>query len=172
MPAKPIHKFLISESLRKPSAPVEEVNDEIRELVETMIQTMYAAPGVGLAAPQIGVNKRIFVVDTSVGEKPDALIVMINPEIVSTEGTIEQEEGCLSVPEFRSTVKRPAKITVRGLNLEGETVEVTGENLLARALSHEMDHLDGKLFIDRLSVLQRDFIKRKIKKRIKTGEWS
>jgi peptide deformylase len=172
MPVEPIQKYLLSESLQQRSEPVEEITDEIRALVETMIHTMYDTPGIGLAAPQIGVNKRVFVIDTTVGEDPEALIVMINPEILATEGTIEEEEGCLSVPEFRSIVKRPAKVVVRGLNLDGEVVEITGEGLLARAISHEMDHLDGKLFLDRLGVIKRDLIRRKIRKRIKTGQWS
>jgi peptide deformylase len=172
MTVKPIEKYILSPTLSEPSEPVEEINEEIHELVQTMIQSMYAASGVGLAAPQIGVNKRIFVIDTSVGEDPEAVIVLINPEIVSAEGTIEEEEGCLSVPEIRHVVKRPARVTVKGLNLQGETVEVTGEGLLARALSHEMDHLDGKTFLERVGRITRDLARRKIKKLIKTGEWS
>jgi peptide deformylase len=172
MATRPIEKYLLSRTLSQPSEPVEEINEEIHDLVKAMIQSMYAASGVGLAAPQIGVNKRIFVIDTSVGEDPEAVIVLINPEIVSEEGTMEEEEGCLSVPQIRHVVKRPAKITVRGLNLQGETVELTGEGLLARALSHEMDHLDGKTFLERVGRIKRDLARRKIRKLIKSGEWS
>jgi peptide deformylase len=136
-----------------------------------MIQTMYAAPGIGLAAPQVGVGVRIFVCDVSVGRNPADLMTFINPEFVARDGMQLEEEGCLSVPGFNATVARPAHATLRGLDRQGEmqTVEATG--LLARCFQHEMDHLDGTLFIDRLRGLQKDLIVRKIKKLSKAGKW-
>jgi len=136
-----------------------------------MIQTMYAAPGIGLAAPQVGVGKRIFVCDVSVGRNPSDLLVFINPEFIERDGMQLEEEGCLSVPGFNATVARPSRAIVKGLNRHGEPQTVEGTGLLARCFQHEMDHLDGTLFVDRLRGLQKDLIVRKIKKLAKAGKW-
>jgi peptide deformylase len=144
---------------------------ELHKLVEDMFETMYAAKGVGLAAPQIGLAKRLTVIDCSAGENPDEKVVLINPEIVKVEGTQTGEEGCLSIPGFREQVTRGQKAVVRAKNAKGESFEMTGEDLLARAFQHETDHLNGILFINHISVLKRDLIKRKIKKLVKAGEW-
>src|SRR5438309_3870918 len=148
--------------LHDAAGPIEEITDDVHKLIDDMIETMYAAPGVGLAAPQVGVSLRLFVIDTSVGRDPSSLMVMINPEFVEREGMQLEEEGCLSVPGFNATVARPSKVLVKGLDRDGQerTVEATG--LLARAFQHEMDHLDGALFVDRLRGLQKDLIVRKI----------
>lgn len=144
---------------------------ELHELIADMWETMYAAKGVGLAAPQIGVSKRISVIDTSVGEDESKKIVIINPEVTSAQGKQSGEEGCLSIPGFREPVTRANQVTVRAQNEKGETVELSGEELLARAFLHEIDHLNGILFINHLSALKRDIIRRKIKKLQKAGEW-
>ncbi len=144
---------------------------ELHKLIEDMFESMYAAKGVGLAAPQIGIPRRISVIDISVGEDPSQKVVLINPEIVSREGKQVTEEGCLSVPGFREPVRRSMKVTVRAQNLKGETFEITGEELLARALEHETDHLNGRLYISHLSALKRDLIRRKVRKLQKAGEW-
>ena len=144
---------------------------ELNELIADMWETMYAAKGVGLAAPQIGLGKRISVIDTSVGEDEAKKIVIINPEVVSREGKQTGEEGCLSIPGFREPVTRANKVTVRAQNERGEDIELNGEELLARAFEHEIDHLNGILFINHLSTLKRDLIRRKIKKLQKSGEW-
>jgi peptide deformylase len=157
--------------LEKPAATITEFDDELRQLVEDMFESMYAAHGVGLAAPQIGISKRIAVIDVTFKEDPEAKIVLVNPEIVHTEGRQTSSEGCLSIPEFRENVARPFKVTARAQNLNGDTIEVTGEELLARALMHETDHLNGKLYIGHISALKRDMMKRKIRKLIKLGEW-
>lgn len=158
--------------LERTADPVTEFDTaEIRELIADMWETMYAAKGVGLAAPQIGLSKRISVIDTSVGEDESKKIVIINPEILSREGSQTGEEGCLSIPGFRDQVKRANKVTVRAHNERGEAVEIEGEELLARALQHEIDHLNGILFLNHLSPLKRDLIRRKIKKMQKAGEW-
>jgi peptide deformylase len=136
-----------------------------------MIETMYAAPGVGLAATQVGVPLRLFVVDLSVGRDPKGLIVMVNPEFVSRDGMQLEEEGCLSVPGFNATVLRPARATVRGLDRHGNEQTVEGTALLARAFQHEMDHLDGTLFVDRLRGIKRDMIVRRIRKLTRAGQW-
>ena len=143
----------------------------VEELAEDMFSSMYAAQGVGLAAPQIGKSIRLTVVDVSNGKNPEAKIVLINPEIIHAEGEVREEEGCLSIPGFRGYVIRPQFVTVRAQNLKGESFEIRGENLLARAFCHEIDHLNGILFIQHLSMLKRDLIKRKIKKLRKEGEW-
>jgi peptide deformylase len=137
-----------------------------------MFHSMYAARGVGLAAPQISVGKRIAVIDVTSGEDPDQKLVLINPEIIATEGSQSSEEGCLSLPTFRETVTRPKKVTIRAQNAKGETFEMTGEDLLARAFLHETDHLNGRLYISHISPLKRDLIRRKIRKLQKAGEWS
>ena len=157
--------------LEKPAATITEFNDELRKLAEDMFESMYAAHGVGLAAPQIGIAKRIAVIDVTFKEDPGAKIVLVNPEIVHTEGKQTSNEGCLSLPEFRENVSRPMKVTARAQDLDGKTIEVAGEELLARALLHETDHLNGKLVISHISALKRDLIKRKIRKLIKQGEW-
>jgi peptide deformylase len=157
--------------LEKPSAQIAKFDGELEELAADMFESMYAAHGVGLAAPQIGIAKRIAVIDVTFKEDPEAKIVLVNPEIVHVEGRITSNEGCLSLPEFREKVTRPRKVTARAQNLKGETFEVTGEELLARALLHETDHLNGKLYISHISALKRDLMKRKIRKLMKTGEW-
>jgi|SRR5262245_36424172 len=160
--------------LLTPTRLVGEITDDIRGLVEDMWETMYDAPGVGLAANQIGVPLRLAVIDTRDGEEaPDTShkIVLVDPVVLETRGTIDEDEGCLSIPGFTERVKTPAWIRVRARDLDGREYEVAGENLFGRALRHETDHLDGVAFIDRLSALKRDLIKRKIRKMRKTGEW-
>lgn len=144
---------------------------ELRELIADMWETMYAAKGVGLAAPQIGLRKRISVIDISVGEDDTKKIVIINPEVLSKEGKQTGEEGCLSIPGFREPVTRANKVAIRAQNDKGESFDLCGEELLARAILHEVDHLNGILFISHLSTLKRDIIRRKIKKLQKAGEW-
>ena len=157
--------------LTAPARPVEAITPEIKTLIEDMIETMYAAPGIGLAAPQIGVSLRIFVVDLSVGRDPAGLSVMLNPEFVAREGMQLEEEGCLSVPGFTATVARPKRVVVKGLNRHGDEHQLEGTGLMARALQHEMDHLNSCLFVDRLRGISRDLIVRKIKKLSKAGKW-
>ena len=157
--------------LEKPSATITKFDDELRQLADDMFESMNAAHGVGLAAPQIGISKRIAVIDVTFKEDPDAKIVLVNPEIIHVEGRITSNEGCLSIPEFREKVTRARKVTARAQNLKGEKIEVTGEELLARALLHETDHLNGKLYISHISALKRDMLKRKIRKMVKAGEW-
>lgn len=144
---------------------------ELHQLVSDMWETMYSAKGVGLAAPQIGVGQRISVIDVSVGEDESKKLVVINPEITLREGKQTGEEGCLSLPGFREPLTRANKVVVRAQNEKGESIELAGEELLARALQHEIDHLNGVLFISHLSALKRDIIRRKIKKLQKAGEW-
>lgn len=148
-----------------------DITPDIQALIDDMIETMYAAPGVGLAAPQIGLPLRIFVVDPSVGRNLDELVVMINPELVEREGVQTEEEGCLSIPGFNAAVPRPARIVLRGLNREGDPHEVEGTGLLARAYQHELDHLNGSVFIDRLRGIRREMIVRKINKLRRAGKW-
>jgi peptide deformylase len=150
--------------LTRTAAPVERVDEEIVRLARDMVETLHAAPGIGLAAPQVGVGKRVIVVDLSVGVDRDALHVLVNPEILEKEGEAVCEEGCLSVPDIREKVTRPYRVVVRGLDLEGRTVEIEGEDLLARAFCHELDHLDGILFVEKLSALKRTLIRKKLKK--------
>jgi peptide deformylase len=157
--------------LEKPSAAITKFDDELRKLADDMFESMYAAHGVGLAAPQIGISRRIAVIDVTFKEYPEAKIVLVNPEIIHVEGRITSNEGCLSLPEFREKVTRAKKVTARAQNLKGETFEVTGEELLARALLHETDHLNGKLYISHISGLKRDIMKRKIRKLVRAGEW-
>jgi peptide deformylase len=144
---------------------------ELNKLVEDMFESMYAAHGVGLAAPQIGISKRIAVIDVTFKEDPKAKLVLINPAIVNLEGKISESEGCLSIPEFRENVTRAKMATVRAQDAKGEFWEKTGEDLLARAFQHEIDHLNGKLYIHRISALKRDLMKRKIRKLERAGEW-
>jgi peptide deformylase len=152
--------------LHQRADPVLEINEEIIALARDMVETMHLAPGIGLAAPQLGIGQRLITVDLSVGEKPDELIILVNPEILEEEGETIEEEGCLSVPEIREKVVRPGRVLVRGLSLEGKEVEIEARNLLARVFSHEIDHLDGRLFIDRLSPLKRSLIRRRLKKQL------
>jgi peptide deformylase len=157
--------------LHQPAAPVESITAEILSLIDDMAETMYAAPGIGLAATQVGMALRIFVVDLSLGRDPSQLIAMINPVFVEREGMQLEDEGCLSVPGFNATVARPQRVVVRGLNRAGEEHTREGTGLLARAFQHEMDHLDGTLFVDRLRGIKRDLIIRKIRKLARAGEW-
>jgi peptide deformylase len=151
--------------------PVTDFNEDLERLVEEMFDSMYAAQGIGLAAPQIGISKQITVIDVSFNERPEDKLVLINPVIVEREGSIYEEEGCLSLPEITEKVKRAAHVKVRAQNAKGEFFEVDGEELLSRALQHEIDHLHGVLFIDHLSRLKRDLVLRRIKKLIRNGEW-
>jgi len=160
-----------SPELKTASSPVDCFDAELEKIAKNMIETLYSAPGIGLAAPQIGLNIQLATIDLSSGEDTSQLIVICNPQIVSLEGEQKSDEGCLSVPDFSDIVTRPRKIEVKGLNLQGEEVHYQGEGLLARCFSHEIDHLNGILFIDRLSPLKRKLIRSKIKKLVKTGEW-
>jgi peptide deformylase len=157
--------------LEKPGAPVKKFDAALEKLVDDMFASMYAAQGVGLAAPQIGLSLRLTVIDVTAGKNPEAKIVLANPEIIHAEGEVREEEGCLSIPGFRGYVIRPQFVTVKAQNAKGESFEIRGENLLARAFCHEIDHLNGVLFIQHLGMLKRDLIKRKIKKLRKQGEW-
>ncbi len=157
--------------LEKPADKVTVFDGELKMLVDDMFESMYAARGVGLAAPQIGVPLRIAVVDVTFKEDPNAQIVLVNPEIIHKEGRHTQSEGCLSIPEFRENVSRAKVVTVRAQDLTGKVFEKTGDDLLARAFQHETDHLNGKLYISHISALKRDLIKRKIRKMVKAGEW-
>jgi peptide deformylase len=157
--------------LEKPAEPVAVFDDTLKKLIEDMFESMYAAHGVGLAAPQIGISKRLAVIDTTFKEDPNAKLVLANPEIIHTEGRVTQNEGCLSIPEFREPVTRARKVTIRAQDVNGKWFEKTGEELLARALLHETDHLNGKLYISHVSALKRDLIKRRIRKLMKAGEW-
>lgn len=158
--------------LEKKAESIQEFDTpELHKLIDDMFESCYAAKGVGLAAPQIGIPKRIAVIDLSVAEDPQQKIVLINPEIIHKEGTQIGEEGCLSLPGFREQVRRPKKVTVRAQNAKGEAFEMTGEDLLARAFNHEIDHLNGRLYITHVSALKRDLIRRKVRKLAKAGEW-
>jgi peptide deformylase len=157
--------------LEAPTRSVEKFGDELRQLCNDMFESMYAANGVGLAAPQIGIGRRLAVIDVTVGKNPEARLVLANPEIIRIEGEQREEEGCLSVPGFRGNVARPQYVTIRAQDATGTSFEMNGEGLLARAFCHEIDHLDGVLFIKHLSLLKRDLIRRRIRKLQKTGEW-
>ena len=157
--------------LHEAAQRVEAITSDVDKLIDDMIETMYAAPGVGLAAPQVGVSLRIFVVDVSIGRDPSGLVVMINPEFVDRDGMQLEEEGCLSVPGFNATVVRPTRAVVKGLDRNGDEQQREGTGLLARAYQHEMDHLDGMLFVDRLRGIKRDLIVRKIRKLSRAGKW-
>jgi peptide deformylase len=157
--------------LERPTKLIEKFDEELQALVADMFESMYAAQGVGLAAPQIGVGMRITVIDVTSGKNPEAKIVCANPEIIHAEGEQREEEGCLSLPGFRAYVARPQYVTVRALDTAGKEFEMRGEGLLARAFCHEIDHLNGVLFINHLSMLKRDLMKRKIRKMKKAGEW-
>lgn len=168
MPIRPIVKFG-DPVLHAPAAPVDRIDDSTRSLLDDMIATMYAAPGIGLAAPQIGVPLRVIVIDLSVGEDPSRVIRLVNPELVEREGEQKHEEGCLSVPGYSGSPTRPARVVVRGLDPEGCERAYTATDLLARAFCHEIDHIDGFLFVDRLSPLKRDLMRRKLRKRARDG---
>jgi peptide deformylase len=157
--------------LHQPAALVDEITPDIQQLIEDMIETMYAAPGIGLAAPQIGVPLRIFVADVSGGHDPAELLTFINPEFVERDGVQREDEGCLSLPGFNATVGRSSRAVLKGLRRDGHEQIVEATGLLARCFEHEMDHLDGRLFVDRLRGLQKDLIVRRIKKLARTGKW-
>jgi peptide deformylase len=167
----PIVKFGDPVLEREAETVTEFDTPELHQFLEDMFESMYAAKGVGLAATQIGVSRKIAVIDCSNGENPADKLVLINPEILKVEGKQEGEEGCLSIPGFREQVKRGKRVTVRAQDAKGETFETTGEDLLARALQHETDHLYGKLYITHISALKRDLMKRKIKKKQRAGDW-
>ena len=170
MPVRPIVKWG-DPVLHAPSLPVTEWDASLKTLVGDMIETMYAAPGIGLAAPQIGVPLRVIVVDLTVGEDKGQLITLINPELVEREGEQCHEEGCLSIPGFAGSPVRPARVVARGRDLDGNERQYEATGLLARAFCHEVDHIDGQLFVDRLSPLKRDLMKRKLKKKARAGDW-
>ncbi len=157
--------------LEKTTKPVEKFDEELAKLCEDMFESMYAANGVGLAAPQIGMAKRLAVIDVTVGKNPEAKIVLANPEIIHAEGEQREEEGCLSVPGFRGNVARPQYVTVQAQDATGKAFEMNSEGLLARAFCHELDHLDGVLFLKHLGLVKRDLIRRRIRKLQKTGQW-
>ncbi len=167
---RPIHKYG-APTLQSLAAPVPAVDADVQRTVDDMVDTMYAAPGIGLAAPQIGIPLRIAVIDLSVGKRGGELVVLVNPEFVDREGMQLEEEGCLSVPGFTATVPRPARVSVRALDRSGASRVVEGTGLLARALQHEMDHLDGRLFLSRIRGLKRDLIVRRIRKLERAGRW-
>ena len=157
--------------LSEPARAVDDITPEIETLIDDMIETMYAAPGIGLAAPQVGVSLKILVIDLSLGRDPSGLHTMINPQFIERDGMQLEEEGCLSIPGFTATVARPKRVVVEGLNRHGEKYRLEGTGLLARALQHEVDHLHSCLFVDRLRGISRDLILRKIKKLSKAGKW-
>jgi peptide deformylase len=163
MPILEIRKYP-EKILKEKVAPVESIDSHLQHLIDDMIETMHALRGLGLAANQVGISKRLSVIDTSIREEKRPIIVLINPVIIEKEGMIEAEEGCLSIPGYMTTIKRAERVYVRGLNREGKTIEIEGTGLLARALQHEIDHLDGLLFIDRMSPIKRQFFKRRYKK--------
>jgi peptide deformylase len=167
---RPILKYG-DQVLHDPARPIERVSTDIQQLIDDMVETMYAAPGIGLAAPQIGIPLRMFVIDLSLGRDPAGLIVMVNPEFVERDGMQLEEEGCLSVPGFNATVVRPMHAIVSGLDRTGAPHQREGTGLLARAFQHEMDHLDGTLFVDRLRGIKRDLIVRRIRKLTRAGKW-
>ncbi len=157
--------------LSEPCLPVEEFDEDLRVLAQEMVETMHSAPGIGLAAAQVGRSKRLTVIDLSVDTEPDALLVLVNPRVIESHGEVREEEGCLSFPDVMLVVPRPERVVVEAQDLRGEPFRVGGEELLARCLHHEIDHLDGVLFIDRVSPLKRDLARSKINKRIRAGDW-
>ena len=171
MAVLPIVKFG-SDVLRKPAERIADLDEPLQKLIDDMIETMYAAPGVGLAANQVGVSKRLMMIDLSVGKRPGELHVCINPEIVEREGEQSEDEGCLSIPDFTESVLRPARVKLRYLDRNGVEREMWGEGLMARAMVHETDHLGGMLYIDHLRGFKRDRILKKIQKLSKSGMWS
>lgn len=157
-------------TLTKKAEEITNLDKYIEELAQNMVETMYAAPGIGLAAPQVNESKRLITVDLSVGEDSQNLIILINPELISQEGDVTSEEGCLSVPDISEKVVRPSRIIIRGIDLKGNEKTVEAEGLLARVLCHEIDHINGKLFIEHLSLLKKSLIKKKLKRAIQTGK--
>ena len=157
--------------LRVPTEPVDVIDESVQKLIDDMVDTMYAAPGVGLAANQVGVSRRLMVIDLSVGRRPNELHVFINPEMIEAEGEITEEEGCLSIPDFVEVVTRPERVKLRFLDRNGHESEMWGEGLMARAMCHEIDHLNGGLFIDHLRGLKKDRILKKIQKLVRSGLW-
>ena len=170
MAVLPIVKYG-SDVLRKPTEHIVEIDEAIHKLIDDMIETMYAAPGVGLAANQVGVSKRLMMIDLSVGKRPGELHVCVNPEIVEREGEQNEDEGCLSIPDFTEIVTRPARVKLRYLDRNGVEREMWGEGLMARAMVHETDHLNGMLYVDHLRGFKRDRILKKIQKLSKSGMW-
>jgi peptide deformylase len=158
-------------ALHERARPVDAITSDIERIIDDMIETMYAAPGIGLAAPQIGVPLRIFTVDLSIGRDPQGLLVMINPTFDQRDGMQLEEEGCLSLPGFEATVMRPAHVVISALDRRGAAQTHEGSGLLARAFQHEMDHLDGTLFVDRLRGIKRELIVRRIRKLTRSGKW-
>jgi peptide deformylase len=167
---RPIVKYG-NPTLHRPAERVDALTPELQVLIDDMIDTMYAAPGIGLAAPQVGVALRLFVVDVSVGRRAEDLLVFVNPEFVERDGMQLEEEGCLSVPGFTATVARPSRAVLKGLDRHGHEQVIEAQDLLARAFQHEMDHLEGMLFVNRLRGIKRDMIVRKIHKLTRAGEW-
>jgi peptide deformylase len=163
MAVRSIHAFP-EPVLRQKAQPVPVLDADLQRLIDDMVETMYAAPGIGLAAPQVGVSLQVFVVDVTSGQDPHALMTFINPQLVLLDGRVREDEGCLSVPGIYGLTPRAAKVLLRGLNRAGEAVEIIGEGLLARALQHEMDHLQGLLFFDRMGPVGRDLVKRKYRR--------
>ena len=157
--------------LSRPGEPITEFNDELRKLVADMFETTYSSQGIGLAAPQVGVSKRLTVVDLSVGKVPEDKLVLINPEIIFSDGKLYEEEGCLSFPDIREKVVRHAKVRIRAQDEKGKWFEMDGEDVLSRCFQHEIDHVDGMLFIFRMSALKRDLVQRKIRKLIREDKW-
>ena len=157
--------------LSRPGEPITEFNGELRQLIADMFETTYASQGIGLAAPQVGVSKRLTVIDLSVGKVPEDKLVLINPEIIFSEGKQYEEEGCLSFPDIREKVVRHGKVRIRAQDEKGKWFEMDGEDVLARCFQHEIDHVDGMLFIFRMSALKRDLVQRKIRKLIREGKW-
>lgn len=170
MAVLPIVKYPES-VLEQATEEVTSFDESLRELARDMVETMHAAPGIGLAAPQVGRSERVAVIDLSVGTEESELLVLVNPRVIEQEGELREEEGCLSFPDLTLIVPRPQRVVVQAQNLDGKTFLIEGEELMARCLHHEIDHLDGVLFIDRVSPLKRDLARRRIKKRIRAGEW-
>lgn len=170
MAVLPIVKYG-NDVLRRPTEVVAEIDGELQKLIDDMVDTMHAAPGIGLAANQIGISRRLAVIDLSVGKRPNDVIVLINPEIVEVEGEITEEEGCLSIPDMTEIVTRPLRVKARFLDRNGASREIWGEGLMARALSHETDHLNGNLFVDRLRGFKKERILKRIQKLAKAGMW-
>ncbi len=155
--------------LTKKAEKIENINKEITELAQNMVETMYAAPGIGLAAPQVNVSKRLVTIDLTIGEDREKLIILANPELISQEGEDILEEGCLSLPDISEKIARPFRVVVRGIDLKGEEKIIEAEGLLARVFCHEIDHIDGKLIIDRVSTLKKNLIRKKLKKQTQAG---
>ncbi len=157
--------------LHRPSEPVPEIDGSVAELLQDMVETMYAASGVGLAANQVGVTRRIAVIDLSVGARPEDLLVLINPEIVEVQGSVSEEEGCLSFPGITEILARPERVVMRALNLDGAAYTLDGTGLMARAICHEVDHLNGVLFVDRLTGFKKERVRKQVKQSVRKGEW-